>query len=79
MAYLSRVYAGRMFTWLRSLFRPAPRPALERYAGARQDAYYPHEWPEAEAIAAEWPNADAARREALADEAETLLSVAYRY
>ena len=79
MALTSGVYDDHMFSRLRSLFRPTPRPAGERYAGARQDPYYPHECPEAEAIAAEWPNADAARREALADEAETLLSAAYRY
>lgn len=79
MAYLSRVYAGRMFTWLRARVSPPRLPADERYDAARQDAYYPHDWPEAQAIAAEWPNADAARREALVDEAETLLSVAYQY
>ena len=52
------------------------KTALERYGAALCDPYYPHDWPEAEAIAAEWREADPARREVLANEAETLLSVA---
>ena len=54
------------------------KTALERYGAALCDPYYPHDWPEAEAIAAEWPGALPARRGGLADEAETLLSVASR-
>lgn len=54
------------------------KTAPERYDAALRGPYYPHDWDEAQAIAAKWPGADAARREVLADEAETLLSVASR-
>ena len=66
-----------LFSRLFTRFRQR-KTTLERYDAALRDPYYPHDWEEAHAIAAEWPGADPARREVLADEAETLLSVASR-
>lgn len=64
---------SRLFTLIRQR-----KTALERYDAALRDPYYPHDWDEAQAIAAKWPLASPEQRETLADEAETLLSVASR-